>query len=94
MACYMMHMQRALDTIEAIGGESMRFEDLRHIGLTHLYGITLRGTFEFPIARYAHRFLPSTSRLPEQVPSIGVVGARCGIEPPYDEQGQADGRHG
>ncbi len=53
-----MHMQQALD---AIGGESMRAEDLRQIAPTYLEGINLRGTFEFPIARYAHRLLPSTA---------------------------------
>ncbi len=54
-------MQRALDAIEAIGGEAMRAEDLRQIAPTHLEGINLRGTFEFPIARYAHRLLPNAA---------------------------------
>jgi len=51
MAWNTMHMQRSLDAIEAVGGEAMRAEDLRRIGPTHLDGINLRGTFEFPIAR-------------------------------------------
>lgn len=54
MAWNTLHMQRALDAIEAIGGEAMRAEDLRQIAPTHLEGINLRGTFDFPIARYAH----------------------------------------
>ncbi|MCY1210486.1 hypothetical protein D9M68_136090 [compost metagenome] len=58
-------MQRALDAIEAIGGEAMRAEDLRQIAPTHLEGINLRGTFEFPIARYAHRLLPSATNSPD-----------------------------
>jgi TnpA family transposase len=61
MAWNTLHMQRALDAIEAIGGEAMRAEDLRKIAPTHLEGINLRGTFEFPIARYAHRLLPNAA---------------------------------
>lgn len=53
MAWNTLHMQRALDAIEAIGGEAMR-----QIAPAHLEGINLRGTFDFPIARYAHRLLP------------------------------------
>lgn len=63
MAWNTLHMQRALDAIEAIGGEAMRAEDLRQIAPTHLDGINLRGTFEFPIARYAHRLLPNSVTL-------------------------------
>ncbi|EHP43488.1 Tn21-like transposase [Cupriavidus basilensis OR16] len=61
MAWNTLHMQRALDAIEAIGGEAMRTEDLRQIAPTRLEGINLRGTFDFPIARYAHRLLPSAA---------------------------------
>ncbi|UBM07889.1 Tn3 family transposase [Cupriavidus metallidurans] len=60
-----LHMQRALDAIETIGGEAMRAEDLRQIAPTHLEGINLRGTFDFPIARYAHRLLPSAASKPD-----------------------------
>jgi len=74
MAWNTMHMQRALEAIDAIGGEKMRAEDLRQIGPTRLDGINLRGTFEFPIARYAHRLLPSASRLWEQVPLRSQTG--------------------
>ncbi|CAG9184814.1 Tn3 family transposase ISBusp1 [Cupriavidus laharis] len=65
MAWNTLHMQRALDAIEAIGGESMRAEDLRQIAPTRLEGINLRGTFDFPIARYAHRLLPSATSTPD-----------------------------
>ncbi len=61
MAWNTLHMQHALETIEAIGGESMRADDLRQIAPTRLEGINLRGTLDFPIARYAHRLLPSTT---------------------------------
>ena len=74
MAWNTMHMQKALDAIEAVGGEPMRAEDLRQIGPTYLDGINLRGTFEFPIARYAHRLLPSASHLREQAPLRGQTG--------------------
>ncbi|WP_414223145.1 Tn3 family transposase [Cupriavidus necator] len=56
-----LHMQRALDAIEAIGGEAMRAEYLRQIAPTRLDGINLRGTIEFPISRYAHWLLPSAT---------------------------------
>lgn len=65
MAWNTLHMQRALDAIEVIGGEAMRPEDLRQIAPTHLEGINLRGTFDFPIARYAHRLLPSAASTPD-----------------------------
>ncbi len=61
MAWNTLHMQHALEAIEALGGESMRAEDLRQIAPTRLEGINLRGTFDFPIARYAHRLLPSAT---------------------------------
>ena len=61
MAWNTLHMQHALEAIEAVGGESMRAEDLRQIAPTRLEGINLRGTFDFPIARYAHRLLPSAT---------------------------------
>jgi len=65
MAWNTLHMQRALDAIEAIGGETMRPEDLRQIAPTHLEGINLRGTFDFPIARYVHRLLPNAASTPD-----------------------------
>src|SRR4030095_16189902 len=61
MAWNTMHMQRSWNILEKIGGETTRSEGLRHIGPTHLEGINLRGTFEFPIARYAHRLMPTVA---------------------------------
>ncbi len=61
MAWNTMHMQRSWDVLERINSETTRSEDLRHIGPTHLEGINLRGTFEFPIARYAHRLMPTAA---------------------------------
>ena len=58
-----MHMQRAVDQIEAMSGEAVQAGDLRRIAPTHLEGINLRGTFDFPIARYAHHVLPSVADL-------------------------------
>jgi hypothetical protein len=40
---------------------------LRSIAPTSLEGINLRGTFDFPIADYVHRLMPSLVRAP--VPS-------------------------
>jgi hypothetical protein len=59
MAWNTMHMQRAVDQIEEITGDSPQAVDLRRIAPTYLEGINLRGTFDFPIARYAERVLPS-----------------------------------
>ncbi len=63
MAWNTIHMQRAVDQIESMSGEAVQAADLRHIAPTHLEGINLRGTFDFPIARYAHRLLPSVANL-------------------------------
>ena len=54
-----MHMQRAVGQIEAMSGDVLRAVDLRRIAPTYLEGINLRGTFDFPITRYADRVLPS-----------------------------------
>ena len=59
MAWNTMHMQRAVGQIEALSGDALRAVDLRRIAPTYLEGINLRGTFDFPIARYADRVLPS-----------------------------------
>jgi predicted component of viral defense system (DUF524 family) len=56
-------MQRAVDQIEAERGETVQAGDLRHIAPTHLESINLRGTFDFPIERYAHHLLPSMADL-------------------------------
>ncbi|WP_176072339.1 Tn3 family transposase [Paraburkholderia mimosarum] len=59
MAWNTTHMQRVLEEIQAATGEPLAPEQLRRIAPTHLEGINLRGTFNFPVARYAHRILPS-----------------------------------
>lgn len=61
MAWNTMHMQRAVDQIGAMSGDALQAAALRRIAPTHLEGINLRGTFDFPIARYAHRVLPSAA---------------------------------
>ncbi|CAG9268124.1 hypothetical protein PUN4_550174 [Paraburkholderia unamae] len=53
------HRQRVLEEIQAATGEPLAPEQLRRIAPTRLEGINLRGTFNFPVARYAHRILPS-----------------------------------
>jgi hypothetical protein len=52
-------MQCALDTIEALGNEPVSPHHLSSIAPTSLEGINLRGTFDFPIADYADRPMPS-----------------------------------
>ncbi|ABO60166.1 transposase Tn3 family protein (plasmid) [Burkholderia vietnamiensis G4] len=64
MAWNTMHMQRAVDQIEAMSGDALQAVALRRIAPTHLEGINLRGTFDFPIARYADRVLPSMAGMP------------------------------
>lgn len=58
MAWNTTHRQRVLEDIQAATGEPLVPEHLRRIAPTHLEGINLRGTFDFPVARYAHRILP------------------------------------
>lgn len=53
------HMQRALDTIEKLGNQPVLSEHLRSIAPTSLEGINLRGSFDFPIADYVRRLMPS-----------------------------------
>ena len=52
-------MQRAIETIETLGNEPVPPHHLRSIAPTSLEGINLRGTFDFPIADYADRLMPS-----------------------------------
>jgi Tn3 transposase DDE domain len=59
MAWNTTHMQRVLGEIQAATGQPLESEQLRRIAPTHLEGINLRGTFSFPVARYARRILPS-----------------------------------
>ncbi len=53
-------VQRAVERIEAVGGEKLSSEDLRRIAPMNLERINLRGTFEFPLTGYAGRILPSS----------------------------------
>ncbi|HEX6705068.1 MAG TPA: Tn3 family transposase [Albitalea sp.] len=53
-------MQAALDRILA-AGEQPRTEDLRRVAPTNMEGIDLRGTFDFPVEKYALRILPSSA---------------------------------
>ncbi|WP_162071090.1 Tn3 family transposase [Burkholderia sp. THE68] len=62
MAWNTTHMQHALEALQASGGESPGAEQLRRIAPTHLEGINLRGTFIFPVGRYASRLLPSLTQ--------------------------------
>lgn len=64
MAWNTTHMQRALEEIQAATGVPLDAGQLRRIAPTHLEGINLRGTFNFPVARYAHRILPSLASDP------------------------------
>lgn len=52
-------MQTALDGIRAQGGEPSD-DDLRRIAPTGIEDINLRGTFDFPVEKYAARLLPSS----------------------------------
>jgi hypothetical protein len=60
MAWNTMRMQRAVDEIEARSGQAV-VAGLRRIAPTHLDGINLRGTFDFPLAPYAHQVLSSST---------------------------------
>jgi hypothetical protein len=75
MAWNTMHMQRAVDEIEARSGQAVDIAGLRHIiAPTHLDGINLRGTFDFPLAPYAHRVLPSSTPDPTIIsPVFGMT---------------------
>ena len=53
------HMQTAWEGIKEAGGEPVT-EDLRRIAPTNIEGINLRGTFDFPVERFAQRILPSS----------------------------------
>lgn len=64
MAWNTTHMQRALEEIQAATGVPLDPGQLRRIAPTYLEGINLRGTFNFPVARYAHRILPSLAADP------------------------------
>ncbi|AUT66534.1 Tn3 family transposase [Paraburkholderia terrae] len=70
MAWNTTHMQRAVDEMQVVTGQPLDPEELKRIAPTHLEGINLRGTFNFPVARYARRILPSlASDLPASAAS-------------------------
>lgn len=56
------HMQPAWEGIKAAGGEPLT-EDLRRVAPTNIEGINLRGTFDFPVEKFAQRILPSSVNL-------------------------------
>lgn len=64
MAWNTLHMQRALEAIEQQGKAVDFAALLRHIAPTGLEGINLRGTFDFPLAQYVARLMPSTTSAP------------------------------
>lgn len=53
------HMQTAWEGIRQAGGEPVT-GDLRRIAPTNIEGINLRGTFDFPVEKFAQRILPSS----------------------------------
>lgn len=63
MAWNTKYMQRAADAMEALSGEKLRAEDVRRCAPTRIEGINLRGTFDFPLAQYAMRILPTTAHI-------------------------------
>ncbi|UUZ66412.1 transposase (plasmid) [Polaromonas sp. P1-6] len=56
------HMQTSWEGIKDAGGEPVT-EDLRRIAPTNIEGINLRGTFDFPVEKFAQRILPSSVNL-------------------------------
>ncbi|MEQ5844410.1 MULTISPECIES: Tn3 family transposase [Paraburkholderia] len=61
MAWNTTHMQHTLENLEIARGHPLETGLLRRIAPTHLEGINLRGTFNFPVSLYAKRILPSLS---------------------------------
>ncbi|MBK5065660.1 Tn3 family transposase [Burkholderia sp. R-70199] len=59
MAWNTIHMQRAVDGIEAMGGQPVQTRDLRRISKS----INLRGASDFPIGRFTHHLLPGVADL-------------------------------
>lgn len=56
------HMQSALEEL-GNSGEFPKSEDVRRVAPTNVEGINLRGTYDFPVERYAERILPSLSKV-------------------------------
>jgi TnpA family transposase len=53
-------MQAALDRIRQAGAQPSA-DDLRRVAPTSIEGINFRGTFDFPVEKYAARIMPSTA---------------------------------
>jgi hypothetical protein len=53
------HMQTAWEALKHAGGEPVT-GDLRRIAPTNIEGVNLRGTFDFPVEKFAQRILPSS----------------------------------
>ena len=53
------HMQAALERMQASGANPSS-DDLRRIAPTNIDGVNLRGTYDFPVEKYAERILPSS----------------------------------
>jgi predicted component of viral defense system (DUF524 family) len=56
------HVQTALDGIKRAGGAPVT-HDLRRIAPTNIEGVNLRGTFDFPVEKFAQRILPRSVNL-------------------------------
>jgi hypothetical protein len=52
-------MQPAVENIERLGQMSVRPEYMCDVAPTHLDWISPCGTFDFPVADFAHRLMPS-----------------------------------
>lgn len=63
MAWNTMHMDEAKTNMELASGDPLFPDDVRRIAPTNMEGINLRGTFDFPLALYAARILPSTAEV-------------------------------
>jgi predicted component of viral defense system (DUF524 family) len=56
------HMQLAWRRIVEAGASPLP-EDLRRVAPTNIEGINLRGTFDFPVEKFAQRILPSSAEI-------------------------------
>lgn len=61
MAWNASHMQTALERIRQAGGTPLP-GDMRRVAPTDIQGINLRGTFDFPIEKFAERIMPSSAQ--------------------------------
>ncbi len=61
MAWNASHMQTALERIRQAGGTPLPV-DMRRVAPTDIQGINLRGTFDFPIEKFAERIMPSSAQ--------------------------------